>query len=79
MRRYSVFVRRMLQPRLCFTFDEFGPLALELCCLPFDLCVAALDIRAYFVALFLPVRGCFVVSRRRGVVRRPAFSATTVR
>jgi hypothetical protein len=60
----------MLLPRLCLFVDELGPLALELRCLPFDFRVATLEVRAHFVALFLPMGGRLVMSRGRGVVRR---------
>jgi hypothetical protein len=58
-----------LRCRLFFLFEELGSLALELGCLPFEFCVAALDLRACVVALFFPVGGCFVVSCGRSVVR----------
>jgi hypothetical protein len=64
-----VFPCQSLLSRRCFSADEFGSLALELRCLPFDFCVATLEVRAHFVALFLPVGGRFVMSGGRGVVR----------
>ena len=56
----------MFRFRLWLLFEELRSLALELRRLPF---VAALDVRAHFVALFLPVGGCSVVSCGCGVVR----------